>query len=298
MRASIVIPTYNASRHLPRQLECLRRTDAALVSEVLICDDGSSENTRAVIEQHAHGLPVIYFEQPRRGFRAAAARNLGISGSTGEVIIFLDQDVLFSPSFVGVHLQYHEATPRPRLVFGFRKRVAGVATTLDPQLETGVIDDHRRDILGPSGEGIAVSPTPWYYAYTCNLSVSAACRDERFDEKFTGWGNEDLEYAYRLWRSGVEIVCAPEALVVHQDEREMRDPYLNESRGSRADFTAAVLNSVRMLNKHQDDALLVSKLRADLLGFSIVGDQCVRDPAGRDIDEIVRWGLAQSVTDR
>lgn len=294
MRVSVIIPTYNGSRHLPRLFDCLRQAVGAQIAEVLVCDDGSSEDLRAITRRHGHGLPIVYLHQTRRGFRAGAARNLGISASTGEVLLFLDQDVLFLPSFIDLHVRQHRVVSRPRLAIGFRQRVTDDSTTTNFPGAPACMDDHRCQILGRDGDGITTSSMPWYYAYACNFSVSSAYRTERFDESFVGWGNEDLDYAYRLWRKGAEFVCARGATVLHTDEPGMLDPYLNESRGQPADFTSLAINTVRMLAKYPDDELLCAAMRDDLRGFSVISDRCVRKSGCDDVEAVIRWALAKT----
>jgi glycosyltransferase involved in cell wall biosynthesis len=61
-------------------------------------------------------------------------------------------------------------------------------------------------------------PCPWHFFCTCNISVdrNALLQVGLFDESFEGWGEEDAEMAYRLFRSGVQFDVAMDALNYHQ----------------------------------------------------------------------------------
>jgi len=100
MQLTIIIPTYNRSN-------VLRHVILSLVNqgieryEVIICDDGSSDDTKQVIKQLCkdHDLPFLlkYLWQEHKSFRAGQARNMGIDIATGERLMFLDQDVILMP---------------------------------------------------------------------------------------------------------------------------------------------------------------------------------------------------------
>lgn len=289
-KISVIVPTYNGTARLPTLLQSVRRSEFVGKLELIICDDGSTEDIGEVLQTHGSDLPVILLRQERHGYRPAAARNLGISASTGDVLLFVDDDVGFDPSFLASHLETHAGMDHPRLVFGFRHRVPA-APTFIPKLKCGAINDHRIALVGSRGEALILNPTPWYFPYTCNLSISRKCAPELFDESFIGWGNEDIDFAYRHWRNGAEIVCNPDAAVVHVDRPQLSDPYLNAKLGRTADFTSAIVNTIRMILKYPNDRVLVSTLRADLVGFSIVNDQCVPNSGADLVEEIISWGM-------
>jgi GT2 family glycosyltransferase len=213
---------------------------------------------------------------------------MGIRASKGDIVLFLDDDVVFSRIFLMAHLKSHQDSGNDRMVFGFRHRVS-----LDPPpLSLSVvpsINDHRPTWIGRLGERLSESPVPWYYAATCNLSVCRPGADLLFDESFVGWGCEDIEFAYRCWRSGVELHCNPEALVVHLDQDSLADPYINRRRGKSANFTSMIVNTVRMLVKFPADSVLQARLRETLTGFKVVDGECVSDPSADDVDDLIAW---------
>ena len=95
---SVVIPHFEAQRQLDLVLSGLAvQTHPATRLEVVVADDGS----RTPPDLAAAGaLPIRLVRQPDRGFRAAAARNLGASAASGEVLLFLDGDTVPEPTYV------------------------------------------------------------------------------------------------------------------------------------------------------------------------------------------------------
>jgi len=89
---SVVIPVFNGAAYIAQAIDSvLAQTMAA--DEILVVDDGSSDSTREIVRRYKH--PVRYLAQSNRG--AAAARNLGIRESKGDLLAFLDADDVWLP---------------------------------------------------------------------------------------------------------------------------------------------------------------------------------------------------------
>lgn len=90
-RLSVVIAAYNAAATLPDQLEALIK-QGTRSWEILVCDNGSTDNTTDIVRQWARHRPeiVLVDASARRG--PAAARNIGVTASKGELIAFCDAD--------------------------------------------------------------------------------------------------------------------------------------------------------------------------------------------------------------
>lgn len=110
MRISVIIPTCNRAELLA---ECVRSvlTQTLPPSEVLIVDDGSTDQTARVVAQLAREavLPLNVIHQDNRG--AAAARNTGIRAARGDVLCFLDSDDRFVPEKIACQLARLRASP-------------------------------------------------------------------------------------------------------------------------------------------------------------------------------------------
>lgn len=91
---AVVIPAYNAAAFLPTALQSLQQ-QTHRPAEVVVVDDGSTDGTAAIAEQH--GATVI--RQSQRG--PGAARNRGIQATRSPLVAFLDADDWFAPAKLG-----------------------------------------------------------------------------------------------------------------------------------------------------------------------------------------------------
>ncbi len=96
MLVSIILPTYNRAAFLPQALESIRAQTWSNW-ELIVVDDGSTDDTQAVLSQHVQGWtqPVRYIRQENRG--AYGARNTGLDHARGECLAFFDSDDLWLP---------------------------------------------------------------------------------------------------------------------------------------------------------------------------------------------------------
>ena len=90
---SVVIPTYNRASVIGRAVECVLAQTYQNI-EVIVVDDGSTDNTHASLDGYGDKVKVI--GQENRG--PSAARNRGIMEAQGEIIAFLDSDDLWLPT--------------------------------------------------------------------------------------------------------------------------------------------------------------------------------------------------------
>ena len=100
MFASVVIPTYNRKPILEKCLEALEAQDLGGVLEryeVVVIDDGSTDGTPEWLRSEAQRFPhVRLFEQDHGG--PAEGRNNGVRRALGDVIVFIDSDLVVTPT--------------------------------------------------------------------------------------------------------------------------------------------------------------------------------------------------------
>lgn len=92
---SIVIPLYNKEENISRTIDSVLNLNYDNW-ELLIIDDGSTDNSASVVKSYIHDTRIKYFYKTNGG--VSSARNLGIKISRGEWIIFLDADDYFLPN--------------------------------------------------------------------------------------------------------------------------------------------------------------------------------------------------------
>src|SRR5438105_3126712 len=106
--ASIVIPTFNRRDRLVRVLDALDRQTADPKSfEVVVVDDGSKDGTFELVRDQRRAYEIRAIRQENGG--PARARNTGVDAASGELLIFIDDDVVPAPELVQEHLRSHEA---------------------------------------------------------------------------------------------------------------------------------------------------------------------------------------------
>lgn len=115
---SVIVPAYNRERYIGDALDSVLAQDASL--EILVCDDGSTDGTIAVVERkiraHPHRVRLLRHEGcANRGI--AATRNAAIAEARGELVAFLDSDDLWLPSRATRHLEVFARYPDIGLCF-------------------------------------------------------------------------------------------------------------------------------------------------------------------------------------
>lgn len=106
MKISVVIPTYNSAAVIRLTLDSVLRQTVP-PHEILVLDDGSTDDTVAIVESYAPKVSVI--RQSNHG--VAAARNELSRRATGELIAFLDHDDLWHPRYLEIQGQAYSANP-------------------------------------------------------------------------------------------------------------------------------------------------------------------------------------------
>ena len=109
---SVIIPTYNRAESLRRVLGTLAaQTSVPNPFEVVVVDDGSEDHTREVCEAMAESLPRFKYIALGRNTGIANARNQGIKHSTGDYVLFLDDDCLAHSNWIACLQNVLERTP-------------------------------------------------------------------------------------------------------------------------------------------------------------------------------------------
>jgi glycosyltransferase involved in cell wall biosynthesis len=201
-RLTIQLCTYNRARLLERVLEALfDQTVPDDAYEVVLVNDGSPDDTSAVIER-VRPLARCTFtviEQPNSGL--AKGRNAGIARSTGERICFIDDDVLPTPVFAAEHLASDDRH--------------GDVIVRGGVINTESFDDLPVPVWTPANYS-------GNYFWTSNVSLRRARLDRvggRFDESFTEYGWEDIELGMRLRAIGTRAVFNRFAVAFHHKPR-------------------------------------------------------------------------------
>ncbi|HEU6449334.1 MAG TPA: glycosyltransferase family 2 protein [Verrucomicrobiae bacterium] len=107
MKISVVIPAYNSARFLPMTLDSVIR-QTLQPDEILVADDGSTDNTVAMLESYQPRITVFQ----RKNGGVAAARNFLSQQASGDLIAFLDHDDIWHRHYLEVQHRLHENYPK------------------------------------------------------------------------------------------------------------------------------------------------------------------------------------------
>ena len=114
---SVVLPAYNAGRYIAESLRSVTAQRGDFRLEILVVDDGSSDNTRERVQTFPQ---VRLISQRNAG--PSAARNRGIAASNGDFVAFLDSDDLWTEDKLAVQMEIFQCLPEVSMVVGDSRR--------------------------------------------------------------------------------------------------------------------------------------------------------------------------------
>lgn len=212
---SVVIPTYNRLQNLKRVLAGLQHQNYPLDQfEIIVVSDGSSDGTNAYLETLQTPLHLVSIIQVNQG--PAATRNHGWQRAAGEFILFVDDDVVPTPTLIVEHMQTHAAHTDDIVVLGPMLTPDDFEMLPWVRWEQAMLLKQYNDMTAGCWQ-----PTARQF-YSGNTSLA-----RRFLEQSGGFDStfrraEDVELAYRLAQQGLRFVFNPNAIGYHYAERGFR----------------------------------------------------------------------------
>ncbi|MFQ5874549.1 MAG: glycosyltransferase family 2 protein, partial [Dehalococcoidia bacterium] len=185
-------------------------------------DNGSSDRTSETVLRYTARQThwrLVREEKPGAG----AARNRGVRESCGEIILFVDDDVIPDAQLIEEHRKSHRQHRAVAVLGHVRFPWRGNESAYHWLLT------HRPELL-QSFRFRDPLDVPFLHFYTCNASVprSLLLRGDLFDETFSGAAFEDTDLGYRLTRSGCRIIFNPRASALH--DFQLSPPLFAEKR--------------------------------------------------------------------
>lgn len=211
---SVVIPTYNRAADLRSCLTALTaQTLGRDAFEVLVVDDGSTDDTRQMLGDLQHQLPLNlrWFSQHNQG--PATARNRGIRESQADLVAFTDDDCLPEPDWLQRLVERMQREPALAGCGGqtlrFRERLVGRFIDELGMLNPGEFNGEVR------------------YLVTANVIFrrEVLAEVEGFDERFTWPGGEDPDLSCRIRQRGYRLGKEPQALLRHRHRDSLAGLY-------------------------------------------------------------------------
>lgn len=214
---SAIICTHNRDTYLGAAIDSLLNQDFAPGFEVIVVDNGSTDNTRAVVESRLGDRRLKYIFEPILGL--SVARNTGAKAACGDILAYLDDDAVASVGWLQALYTAYQQNPKLAIA-------GGKVTLLYPEgvqppkwLSTGLAGNLGAYDLGDELMNIQ---NPGLTPRGLNYSISRSFLEEigGFDPKLGRVGknllsNEELQMTELALKKGWQVVYIPAALVAH-----------------------------------------------------------------------------------
>ena len=192
---SVIIPTYNRLPILQKCLQAMEAQDFTQPYEIVVVDDGSTDGTVEFLHNHSDRFPhVRLLLQNHEG--AAIARNTGIDVAAGEIIVFIDSDLVVTPVFLSAH--------------------AKALANSDRAFTYGLVIN-TNDFENPTSAQVKIQDISTAFFATGNVAIAKhwLIAAGKFDTSFRQYGWEDLELGVRLKNLGLKLIKCPDAVGYH-----------------------------------------------------------------------------------
>ncbi len=202
---SIIIPLYNRPQEIDELLESLTHQRYPLF-EVLVIEDGSTRDARAIVERYRDRLDVHYHVKPNGG--QGFARNFGFERAKGDYFVIFDSDCLIPADYLTnvsafLHQDPLDAYGGPDAAHAsFTPVQKAISYSMTSPFTTGGIRGNRKHI-------------GTFHPRSFNMGVSRQVWQRVGGFKLTRLG-EDIEYSIRIQEAGFRIGLIPDAVVYHK----------------------------------------------------------------------------------
>ena len=233
---SVIIPTHNRRSILELSLEALnQQTIPQSDIEVIVVLDGCTDGTLEWLKAYKPGYDLKVLEQKNQG--PAVARNYGASHALGNILLFLDDDVIATSQLLQAHLKPHQEQSELVVIGPYPSVPERADDFLTRKLRLWW--DLRFEEMAEKGYRFR-----WSSLYGGNFSIRKDLfqRIGGFDTDFRV--HEDGELGMRLLKKGIELRFEPDALSYHFVQSDLRAALLRKQREGRED--------VLLVNKHAE----------------------------------------------
>ena len=212
---SLIIPVYNRPQELDELLACIQ-TQEFRDFEVVVIEDGSTEDAALIIEKYAKAFPLAYYvkENGGQGF----ARNYAFERANGDYFIILDSDALLEPSYLS---EVDKSVKAEGLdLFGgpdqdhpsFTPIQKAISYSMTSFFTTGGIRGKEKNIGGQ------------FHPRSFNMGISRKVYEATGGFKITRMG-EDIEFSIRCISLGFKSGLIPKAFIYHKRRTNFRQFY-------------------------------------------------------------------------
>ncbi len=212
MKLSIIIPALNSATTIKAQLDALAGQEWSDCWEVILADNGSTDETVSIFTSFQHVLPHLQMVDAREKRGAAFARNKGVIAASGESVAFIDSDDVVAPGWLAA-------------VGDALKQFDFIASQFDVDVLNR--DKNFRYGSGTQTTGLQKLWYPPYYPHAggCGMGIKRALHLAvgGFDENMPSL--EDTDYCIRVQQHGVPLRFVPEAVVYVRNRSAFKGIY-------------------------------------------------------------------------
>jgi len=216
LTTSLIIPSYNPSLKLRKTLDSLVTQEVAVDELILVIDHTHYDNYVDGLKEDYHSkfnLKIVRNNDSGRG----KSRNKGVEASSGNLLIFLDDDMLCEKDLIKKHIEYHLQSPGT-IVCGNGYRNPKDANYPFGKFLINMEQSWKEGVKSPS------EVTFDNFSFTaCNLSLpkSIFLQLNGFDTLFTD--GEDFDFAIRAIKQGIKVIYDVNLLAWHDNWPDIGD---------------------------------------------------------------------------
>lgn len=205
--ASVVVPSHRGADRLPQLLDSLAaQQDGTPSFEVIVIVDGIDDGSVALLENEVRlDLRTVLFPENRG---RVAALNAGFEAARGHVLIRCDDDLVVPPDYISAHVEAHAS----------RGPVGVVGPTRDIHPSSAYARAYGEDAARRSLTHVLSRPQSerWrLWAASCSITRETWESIGAYDDRYQGYGWEDVDYGYRLHAAGLPIEVVEAATAEH-----------------------------------------------------------------------------------
>jgi len=211
LTVSVIIPTHNRVKSILRTLEALCvQTYPFEFIELIVVADGCTDETMEILKSYKAPFAFNIIEQEGQG--AAAARNTGAANAEGNLLLFLDDDVVPTPGLIEAHVCVHQCNPGQAVMGPY-----------PPVLQGKTDFFHILTRLWWGEKFQSMRQLGHRYTYRDMLSGNLSLESKifhsvgGFDASIKNCGGEDYELGVRLIKAGIPFDLIADAQAYHYE---------------------------------------------------------------------------------
>lgn len=253
---SVIMPTFNRRERLATALAALAAQDVDVAYEIIVVSDGSTDGTDAALAALELGVPLVAERQENAG--PSAARNRGVDLARGEILVFVDDDIVADPGLLSAHLAAQRAVEGGVVVTG------PMLTPSDHEMSSWVRweQDRLERQYGDLTAGTYEATGRLFYTGNASVPRRFVVDAGGFDTRFRR--AEDLELGLRMMDGGAAFAFEPAARGYHYAERSFAawQQIASDYGANEIEFARRWPELIEMNHRHWHDSPLVGRVIA------------------------------------